>query len=104
MLDYVQTWSPYIYLLPPIALLGFGPATAVVAIVIFAVTPVIRLVAHGNSSKPFEFVEVGGATRTAPRDAFLKIRPLFALPSIVAGVNRSLRTAFGIVVITGIHP
>ncbi|WP_109467943.1 ABC transporter permease [Albibacillus kandeliae] len=102
VLDLIQTLPPYIYLLPSIAFLGYGPATAIAATVIVSVPPVIRLVAHGFRSTPVEFVELGEATGTAPRDAFLKIRLPFALPSIMAGVNQSLMMAFGMVVIAGI--
>lgn len=102
VLDLIQTLPPYIYLLPAIAFLGYGPATAIAATFIVAVPPVIRLVAHGFGATPAEFIELGEATGATPRDAFLKIRAPFALPSIMAGINQSLMMAFGMVVIAGI--
>lgn len=102
LLDLIQTLPPYIYLLPAIAFLGYGPATAIVATFIVAVPPVIRLTAHGFRMTPVEFIELGEATGAKPFDAFRKIRVPFALPSVMAGINQSLMMAFGMVVIAGI--
>ncbi|KGJ06006.1 ABC transporter permease subunit [Paracoccus versutus] len=102
VLDLVQTMPPYIYLLPSIALLGFGPATALVATVIVAMPPAIRLTSLGIRQTPHEFIELGQATGVTPAQMFWKIRLPFALPSIMAGVNQSLMMAFGMVVIAGI--
>lgn len=102
VLDLIQTMPPYIYLLPSIALLGFGPATALVATVIVAVPPAIRLTALGIRQTPQAFIELGHASGVTPAQMFWKIRLPFALPSIMAGVNQSLMMAFGMVVIAGI--
>ena len=102
VLDLIQTMPPYIYLLPSIALLGFGPATALVATVIVAMPPAIRLTSLGIRQTPREFIELGHASGVTPAQMFWKIRLPFALPSIMAGVNQSLMMAFGMVVIAGI--
>ncbi|MEB2846329.1 ABC transporter permease subunit [Rhizobiales bacterium RZME27] len=101
-LDLIQTLPPYIYLLPAIALLGYGPATALVATVIVAMPPVIRLTSLGIRMTPNEFLELGQASGMTPIQMFFKIRLPFALPSIMAGINQSLMMAFGMVVIAGI--
>ncbi|MBY3118593.1 proline/glycine betaine ABC transporter permease [Rhizobium leguminosarum] len=101
-LDLVQTLPPYIYLLPAIALLGYGPATALIATVIVAVPPAIRLTSLGIRMTPGEFIELGEALGMTPAKMFFKIRLPFALPSIMAGINQSLMMAFGMVVIAGI--
>lgn len=102
LLDMVQTLPPYIYLLPAIALLGFGPATALVATVIVAVPPALRLTAHGIRLTPLNFLELGEASGSSAAQMFVKIRMPFAMPSIMAGVNQCLMLAFGMVVIAGI--
>ncbi|WJS84304.1 ABC transporter permease subunit [Paracoccus sp. TOH] len=102
VLDLIQTMPPYIYLLPAIALLGYGPATALVATVIVAMPPAIRLTALGIRQTPNEFIELGHATGVTPAQMFFKIRLPFAVPSIMAGINQSLMMAFGMVVIAGI--
>ncbi|MDQ7263615.1 ABC transporter permease subunit [Paracoccus sp. PS-1] len=102
VLDLIQTLPPYIYLLPSIALLGYGPATALVATVIVAMPPAIRLTSLGIRQTPHEFIELGRATGVTPAQMFFKIRLPFAVPSIMAGINQSLMMAFGMVVIAGI--
>ncbi len=102
VLDLIQTLPPYIYLLPAIALLGFGPATALVATFVVAMPPAIRLTALGIRMTPREFVELGAASGLTGWQMFVKIRLPFAMPSIMAGVNQSLMMAFGMVVIAGI--
>ncbi|MBB2792508.1 UNVERIFIED_ORG: glycine betaine/proline transport system permease protein [Rhizobium pisi] len=101
-LDLIQTLPPYIYLLPAIALLGYGPATALIATVIVAVPPAVRLTSLGIRMTPKEFIELGEALGMTPAKMFFKIRLPFALPSIMAGINQSLMMAFGMVVIAGI--
>lgn len=102
VLDLIQTLPPYIYLLPAIALLGYGPATALVATFIVAMPPAFRLTSLGIRMTPHEFVELGQASGTAGWQMFFKIRLPFAMPSIMAGINQSLMMAFGMVVIAGI--
>lgn len=102
VLDLIQTMPPYIYLLPAIALLGYGPATALLATFIVAVPPAIRLTSLGIRMTPREFIELGEASGVTAWQMFFKIRLPFAKPSIMAGVNQSLMMAFGMVVIAGI--
>ena len=102
VLDLIQTLPPYIYLLPAIALLGYGPATALIATVIVAMPPAIRLTSLGIRMTPREFLELGQACGLTPWQMFTKIRLPFAIPSVMAGINQSLMMAFGMVVIAGI--
>ncbi|CDM24050.1 ABC transporter permease [Castellaniella defragrans] len=102
VLDLLQTLPPYIYLLPGIALLGYGPATALVSTLVVAVPPAFRLAALGMRMAPVEYIELGMATGMTRWQMFAKIRLPFALPSIMAGINQSLMMAFGMVVIAGI--
>lgn len=102
LLDTLQTLPPYIYLLPAIALLGYGPATSLVATVLVAIAPALRLASLGIRMTPNEYIELGQANGISPVQMFFKIRLPFAVPSIMAGVNQSLMMAFGMVVIAGI--
>lgn len=102
VLDMIQTLPPYIYLLPAVALIGFGPATALAATVVVAIPPALRLTALGIRLTPHNFVELGRASGSSPAQMFVKIRLPFAMPSIMAGVNQCLMLAFGMVVIAGI--
>ncbi|MFF7708556.1 ABC transporter permease subunit [Pseudomonas sp. NPDC007930] len=102
VLDLIQTMPPYIYLLPSIALLGYGPGTALVATFIVALPPAFRLTSLGIRMTPTAFIELGEASGVTRWQMFCKIRLPFAMPSIMAGVNQSLMMAFGMVVIAGI--
>lgn len=102
VLDFVQTMPPYIYLLPGIALLGYGPATALAATMIVAIPPAMRLTAHGIRMTPPHLKELGTATGMTRFHQVMAIRIPCALPSILAGVNQSLMLGFGMVVIAGI--
>lgn len=102
LLDMLQTLPPYIYLLPAIALLGYGPATSLVATVLVAIAPALRLTSLGIRMTPNEYIELGNANGISPQQMFFKIRLPFAVPSIMAGINQSLMMAFGMVVIAGI--
>ncbi|PZW53680.1 glycine betaine/proline transport system permease protein [Pseudomonas sp. URMO17WK12:I6] len=101
-LDLIQTMPPYIYLLPAIALLGYGPATALLATFIVALPPALRLTSLGIRMTSKGFIELGDASGVTGMQMFFKIRLPFAMPSIMAGVNQSLMMAFGMVVIAGI--
>lgn len=102
VLDFIQTMPPYIFLLPGIALLGYGPATAIWATCLVAIPPALRLTAHGIFMTPAQYCELGSAVGMKPVSQVLKIRLPFAIPSILAGINQSLMLSFGMVVIAGI--
>lgn len=101
-LDLIQTLPPYIYLLPAIAFLGYGPATAILATFIVAIPPTVKLTALGIRGTPIAFMELGAASGASELQVFTKIRLPFALKSIMTGINQSLMMAFGMVVIAGI--
>jgi len=102
VLDFIQTMPAYIWLLPGLVLLGYGPATAMAATCLVAIPPAMRLTAHGIRMTPTAFRELATALGMKPLQALFKIRLPFALPSILAGVNQSLMLGFGMVVIAGI--
>jgi len=102
VLDFIQTMPAYIWLLPGLALLAYGPATAMAATCLVAIPPAMRLTAHGIRMTPTAFRELATALGMKPLQALFKIRLPFAVPSILAGVNQSLMLGFGMVVIAGI--
>lgn len=102
VMDFIQTMPPYIFLLPGIALLGYGPATAMWATCLVAIPPALRLTAHGVYMTPVQYCELGAAVGMTRRAQIFKIRLPFALPSMLAGINQSLMLSFGMVVIAGI--
>ena len=102
VLDGMQTIPAFSYLIPLVLLFSIGPATALIATVIFALPPAIRLTSLGIRSVPDTIVEVTtsyGATRT---QILRKVQLPLAKPSIMLGVNQTLMMALGMAVIVAV--
>jgi glycine betaine/proline transport system permease protein len=101
IVDFMQTMPAYVYFVPAIALFGLGIAPAVVAALIFALPPALRLTNVGIREVPRELVEVGQAFGATGRQTLTKIQLPSALPSIMVGVNQCIMFALSMAVITG---
>lgn len=99
VLDALQTTPAYVYLLPLVLLFGTGDAAAVVATVIYALPPAVRLTALGIRTVPSELIEVGWSTGTTRRQLLTSVQLPSALPSIRVGVNQTIMMALAMVVI-----
>ncbi len=102
IMDTLQTLPPYVYLLPAIALIGFGGASAVVATMILALPPSVRLTMLGLRQIPGERIELAQSLGASSMARLFRIELPSAMPSIMAGVNQSLMMALGMAVIAGI--
>jgi glycine betaine/proline transport system permease protein len=102
VMDFIQTMPPYVYLIPAVSILGFDRAPAVVATVIVAIAPAVRLTNLGLRQVPVERLELGWSTGATPQQILWKIKLPSALPMIMAGVNQCLMFGLGMVVIAGI--
>jgi glycine betaine/proline transport system permease protein len=102
LLDTAQTMPAYVYLLPLVIFFSIGVATALIATVIFAMPPLIRLTSHGVRSVPAASLEVGTAFGATTKQVLRKIQVPLAKPSVMLGVNQALLMAFGMVVIAAI--
>lgn len=101
-LDTAQTMPAYVYLLPLVIFFSIGVATALIATVIFALPPLIRLTGHGVRGVPASSMEVGTAFGSTTKQVLRKIQLPLAKPSVMLGVNQTLLMAFGMVVIAAI--
>ena len=72
---------------------------AVIATVIYAVSPCIRLTSLGIRQVPTDVVEAGRAFGSTPRQLLVKIQLPLALPNIMAGVTQTIMLALAMVVI-----
>ncbi|HHT01580.1 MAG TPA: ABC transporter permease subunit [Firmicutes bacterium] len=99
LLDAMQTMPSFVYLIPALMLFGLGKVPAVIATIIYAVPPVVRLTELGIrqvSAAVQEAATAFGATRW---QMLKEVRLPLAMPSILAGVNQTTMMALAMVVI-----
>jgi glycine betaine/proline transport system permease protein len=99
VLDAMQTVPAFSYLVPLVLLFSIGTTTALIATVIFALPPAIRLTGLGIQMVPDSSLEVGHSFGADSRQVLRKIQLPMAKPSIMLGVNQTIMMALGMVVI-----
>src|SRR5438093_6551094 len=85
ILDVMQTMPSFVYLIPMAILLGLGNVPALIATVIFAMPPAIRLTMLGIQQVPRETVEAAHAFGATPGQTLSKVELPLALPATMAG-------------------
>lgn len=98
-LDFMQTMPSFVYLIPAIIFFGLGEVPGVIATVIFAMPPAIRLTELGIRQIPNELVEVADAFGATPIQKLIKVELPVAIPTIMAGVNQCIMLALSMTVI-----
>lgn len=98
-LDFMQTMPAFVYLIPAAMLFGLGRVPGVLATVIFAMPPVVRLTSLGIRQVNKEQVEAGITFGCTPLQVLLKVQIPGALPSIMAGINQTIMMALSMVII-----
>lgn len=99
ILDMMQTMPSFVYLIPVLMLFGLGKVPAVIAVVIYAVPPIIRLTNLGIRQVDQNVLEAGRAFGATTVQLLLKVQLPLALPTIMAGLNQTIMMALAMVVI-----
>ncbi|WP_114458572.1 MULTISPECIES: proline/glycine betaine ABC transporter permease [unclassified Halanaerobium] len=99
ILDFMQTIPPFVYLIPALMFFGLGNVSGVIATVVFAIAPPIRLTYLGIKQVDTELKEAGHAFGADWWQILLKIELPSAMPSIMMGINQCIMLSLSMVVI-----
>jgi glycine betaine/proline transport system permease protein len=99
VLDIMQTMPSFVYLIPVVMLLGIGKVPGLLAVVIYAIPPIIRLTDLGIREVDKEVLEAADAFGANKRQKLFRVQLPLALPTIFAGINQTIMMALAMVVI-----
>ncbi len=98
-LDVMQTMPSFVYLIPVVMLLGIGRVPGVIAVVIYAVPPIIRFTNLGIRMVSTDLLEAADAFGSSGWQKLRQVQLPMALPTIMGGVNQTIMLALAMVVI-----
>jgi glycine betaine/proline transport system permease protein len=101
-LDIMQTLPSFVYLIPAIAFFGVGKPPGILATVIFALPPMVRLTVLGINQVPDTVKEAAVAFGATPRQLLWKVELPLAVPSIMAGINQTIMMSLSMVVVAAL--
>ena len=99
ILDVMQTMPSFVYLIPVVMLLGIGKIPGLLAVIIYAIPPIIRLTDLGIREVDKEVLEAADAFGANKRQKLFRVQLPLALPTIFAGINQTIMMALAMVVI-----
>ena len=99
ILDVMQTMPSFVYLIPVVMLLGIGKVPGLIAVVIYAIPPMIRLTNLGIRLVDKEVLEAADAFGSSSWQKLRDVQMPLALPTIMAGINQTIMMALAMVVI-----
>ena len=99
ILDVMQTLPSFVYLIPVVMLLGIGRVPGIIAVIIYALPPVIRFTNLGIRLIAKDAIEVADAFGASAWQKLTRVQLPLALPTIMAGINQSIMLALAMVVI-----
>ncbi|MDH5354159.1 MAG: ABC transporter permease subunit [Gammaproteobacteria bacterium] len=99
ILDLMQTIPIFAYLVPILFMFGFGPVSALIATIIYAMPPMVRVTALALQSVPSETVEFGRMAGCTPRQMLWKILVPSSRSALMVGVNQVIMLSLNMVII-----
>ena len=99
ILDLMQTMPPFVYLIPIVMLMGIGKIPGLIAVIVYAIPPLIRLTNLGIREVDKEALEAADAFGSTPWQKLTKVQLPMALPTIFAGINQTIMMALAMVII-----
>ena len=102
VIDTLQTLPSFVYLMPAVMLFRVGDFTAMLAVVAYAISPVIRYTVLGLQRVPDNLIEAGKASGCTNWQLMTKVRLKLALPEIMLGINQTVMLALSMLVITAL--
>jgi len=99
ILDIMQTMPAFVYLIPVVMLLGIGKIPGLIAVIIYAIPPVIRLTNLGIRLVDSEVMEAATAYGANKWQKLFSVQLPLAMPNIMAGINQTIMMALAMVVV-----
>ena len=99
VLDVMQTLPSFVYLIPVVMIFGIGKVPGLIAVVIYAVPPMIRLTNLGIRLVDKEVLEAADAFGSSPSQKLKNVQMPLALPTIMAGINQTIMMSLAMVVV-----
>jgi len=99
LLDLMQTVPVFAYLVPILFLFGFGPVAALVATIIYAMPPMVRVTIVALHGVPNETRDVGVMVGCTRRQMMWKVIVPSAAPTLMVGVNQVIMLSLNMVII-----
>ena len=99
VLDVMQTLPSFVYLIPVVMIFGIGKVPGLIAVVIYAVPPMIRLTNLGIRLVDRDVLEAADAFGSSGFQKLFQVQLPLALPTIMAGINQTIMMALAMVVV-----